>query len=68
MKIEYKEIKEFSCEELEKLFLSVNWESGKYPEKLQRAMKNSSVVVKERFPFMMRTVIVEKTRVFGIFK
>lgn len=45
MQIEYKETKEFSCKELEQLFLSVNWESGKYPEKLQRAMQNSSVVI-----------------------
>ncbi len=31
MKIEYKEIKEFTSEQLEELFLSVNWQSGKYP-------------------------------------
>ncbi len=41
----YKEIKEFSKKELEELFLSVNWDSGKYPEKLVIAMKNSSNVI-----------------------
>ena len=37
----YKETKDFSEKELEKLFLSVNWSSGKYPEKLKIAMANS---------------------------
>ena len=41
----YREGKEFRCEELERLFLSVNWKSGKYPEKLQRGLRNSSVVI-----------------------
>lgn len=45
MKIEYKYTKEFSATELQRLFLSVNWESGNYPEKLIRAMQNSSHVV-----------------------
>lgn len=45
MKIEYKETKDFKAEELERLFLLVGWESGNYPEKLVRAMKNSSRVV-----------------------
>lgn len=45
MKVIYKEIKEFNSKDLEKLFLSVNWESGQYPDKLQRAMKKSSVVI-----------------------
>ena len=40
-----KEIKEFSKKELEELFLSVNWDSGKYPEKLAIVMKNSSNVI-----------------------
>lgn len=39
------ETKEFTAEELENLFLSVKWESGKYPEKLVKAMKNSSHVI-----------------------
>ncbi len=41
----YKEIKEFSKKELEELFLSVNWDSGKYHEKLAIVMKNSSNVI-----------------------
>lgn len=43
--INYKEIKEFPAEQLEQLFLSVNWESAHYPERLQKAMKNSSHVI-----------------------
>lgn len=45
MSITYKRIKEFSATELQRLFLSVNWESGNYPEKLVRAMHNSSQVI-----------------------
>ena len=45
MKIEYRETKEFTAAELERLFLSVSWESGKYPEKLRRGLKNSSQVI-----------------------
>lgn len=45
MEIEYKETKEFTKEELEHLFLSVHWDSGKYPDKLVRAMKNSTHVI-----------------------
>ena len=43
--IEYKKTKEFTSEELERLFLSVNWESGRYPEKLVSAMRNSTKVI-----------------------
>ncbi len=45
MIITYKETKNFLKEELEQLFLSVHWESGKYPERLVIAMKNSSHVI-----------------------
>ena len=34
MAIEYKDTKEFTAEELERLFLSVKWSSGAYPERL----------------------------------
>ena len=44
MAIEYRTIKEFTCEQLERLFLSVGWDSGKYPEKLQIAMRNYASV------------------------
>lgn len=45
MTIEYKMTKEFNKGELEELFLSVEWSSGKYPDKLVLAMKNSDCVV-----------------------
>ena len=45
MEIEYKRTKEFTTDELRRLFLSVHWESGNYPEKLVRAMRNSTQVV-----------------------
>ena len=40
MNIEYKDIHHFECRELERLFLSVEWSSGCFPEKLVVAMKN----------------------------
>lgn len=45
MEIVYKQIKDFNAAELQRLFLSVNWESGNYPEKLVRAMHNSTHVI-----------------------
>lgn len=45
MNIEYKESKDFTIPELQRLFLSVKWESGNYPEKLVRAMHNSTHVI-----------------------
>ena len=45
MEIEYRQTKEFTAVELKRLFLSVSWESGKYPEKLVRAMHNSTKVI-----------------------
>lgn len=45
MEIEYKQTKDFTADELQKLFLSVHWESGNYPEKLVRAMHNSTRVI-----------------------
>lgn len=44
MNIEYKDVKEFRPEDLQELFLSVEWSSGHYPNKLVVAMKNSSTV------------------------
>jgi GNAT superfamily N-acetyltransferase len=41
MEIKYKKIKDFKEEELQELFLSVEWDSGNYPEKLKMAIKNS---------------------------
>ena len=45
MEIEYKQTKDFTADELQELFLSVHWESGNYPEKLVRAMHNSTRVI-----------------------
>jgi len=45
LNITYKDTKQLDAGELENLFLSVNWESGKFPERLVTAMKNSSYVV-----------------------
>lgn len=44
MEIEYKDIHEFSKEELEDLFLSVEWSSGHFPDKLFIAMRNFSTI------------------------
>ena len=44
MKIDYKDIKEFDRDMLQVLFLSVDWSSGHFPDKLVVAMKNFSTV------------------------
>lgn len=41
MGIEYRDIKDFREKELQDLFLSVEWDSGNFPEKLKMAIKNS---------------------------
>lgn len=43
--ITYKEIHDFSAEQLRDLFLSVEWSSGHYPDKLVTAMKNYETVI-----------------------
>ena len=40
MPIAYRDTKEFTAAQLKDLFLSVGWESGKYPDRLQAAMRN----------------------------
>ena len=42
--IEYRDTHEFTQEALQDLFLSVEWSSGHFPEKLQRAMRGFSSV------------------------
>lgn len=42
--ITYKTIKEFNQSDLQELFLSVEWSSGHYPDKLAAAMKNYATV------------------------
>ena len=41
----YKDIHEFRVEDLKDLFLSVEWSSGHFPEKLQIAMRNFETVI-----------------------
>ncbi len=43
--ITYKNIHEFSVDDLKDLFLSVEWSSGHFPEKLQIAMRNFETVI-----------------------
>ncbi|MCO4473353.1 MULTISPECIES: GNAT family N-acetyltransferase [Streptococcus] len=42
--IDYKSIQNFKCSDLERLFLSVEWSSGHFPEKLVLAMQNFKTV------------------------
>jgi len=42
--IEYKDIHEFTEEELQSLFLSVGWSSGHFPDRLVIAMRNFETV------------------------
>jgi len=44
MNIDYRDTHDFTAEELEALFLSVEWSSGHYPEKLVIAMKGFKTV------------------------
>ncbi|WP_294237339.1 GNAT family N-acetyltransferase [Pseudobutyrivibrio sp.] len=44
MDINYRDTHDFTKEELEDLFLSVDWSSGHFPEKLVVAMKNFHTV------------------------
>lgn len=43
--IQYKDTKEFTAQELERLFLSVGWKSGCYPEQLRLGMEHSPTVI-----------------------
>lgn len=45
MNITYKTTHDFKKEDLQELFLSVEWSSGHYPEKLVIAMKNYETVI-----------------------
>lgn len=44
MEMAYQEIRSFEPAELERLFLSVKWSSGHFPEKLAAAMQNFDTV------------------------
>lgn len=43
--IEYTEERKFTQKQVEELFLSIGWVSGKYPTQLYRALQNSSFVL-----------------------
>ncbi len=45
MNIKYTEEKVFTQRQIEELFLSVNWISGKYPDRLYKALFESSTVI-----------------------
>lgn len=45
MNINYQTTKEFQAEALQSLFLSVEWSSGNYPQKLQEAMIKADAVI-----------------------
>lgn len=45
MNIIYRDTKDFTEEQVEELFLSVNWLSGKYPHRLTNALKSSQTVI-----------------------
>ena len=44
MNIKYKDTHDFGSEEIERLFLSVEWSSGHFPDKLVVAMQNFDTV------------------------
>lgn len=44
MTIRYTNARSFTAEQLERLFLSVDWESGKHPERLLKALQNCETV------------------------
>lgn len=45
MTIEYRQTRDFTEKDLRRLFLSVGWESGRYPKRLVTAMRNSTHVI-----------------------
>ena len=45
VEVKYTEQKIFTQEQVQKLFLSVNWISGNYPERLYKALMHSSTVL-----------------------
>lgn len=45
MKILYTEVKNFTQNQVQELFLSVGWVSGQYPKRLHKALLNSSTVL-----------------------
>ena len=48
MEITYTDKKNFTKEEVQRLFRSVHWVSGEYPERLHKALMHSSTVITAR--------------------
>ena len=48
MEITYTEEKNFTRDEVQRLFRSVHWVSGEYPERLHKALMHSSTVITAR--------------------
>ena len=63
MGLQYRDIKDFNENDLKELFLSVNWSSGHYPEKLAVAIKNSGTVFTALD--MIHALIYRKIRIYG---
>ncbi|MFR8282367.1 MAG: hypothetical protein ACLU9R_00180 [Faecalibacterium sp.] len=70
MEISINKQKDFTADELQELFLSVHWESGNYPEKLVRAMHNSTRVISawdgDKLVGLVRALMMEKQSHFCI--
>lgn len=45
MEINYKRDHSYSADDVKELFLSVDWLSGKYPERLKKALDNCETVI-----------------------
>lgn len=45
MNISYSEEKNFTKDQIQDLFLSVNWVSGEYPNRLYKVLMNSSTII-----------------------
>lgn len=64
----FKETNRFKENDLEQLFRSVDWDSGKYPDKLRKAMKKSDRVVsawdKDKLVGLMNAITDEQMTVY----
>ena len=56
MTIEYRQTRDFTEEDLRRLFLSVGWESGRYLKRLVTAMRNSTHVISARLIGLVRAL------------
>lgn len=56
MTIEYRQTRDFTEEDIRRIFLSVGWESGRYPKRLVTAMRNSTHVISARLIGLVRAL------------